>query len=65
MNESFTNNFSNSAKSLLVLTAPKTIENNNDNEPNITSDKLENISIDQPSNPKDIIEQNTKQLYLK
>ena len=64
MNESFTNNFSNSAKSLLVLTAPKTIENNNDIEPNITSDKPENISIDQPSNPKDIIEQNTKQLSL-
>jgi len=64
MNESFTNNFSNSAKSLLVLTAPKTIENNNDIEPNITSDELENISIDQPSNPKDIIEQNTKQLSL-
>ena len=39
-------------------------ENNNDIEPNITSDKLENISIDQPSNPKDIIEQNTKQLLL-
>lgn len=64
MNESFTNNFSNSAKSLLVLTAPKTIENNNDIEPNITSDKPENISFDQPSNPKDIIEQNTKQLSL-
>ena len=64
MNESFTNNFSNSAKSLLVLTAPKTIENNNDIEPNITSDKPENISFDQTSNPKDIIEQNTKQLSL-
>ena len=64
MNESFTNNFSNSAKSLLVLTAPKSIENNNDIEPNITSDKPENISFDQPSNPKDIIEQNTKQLSL-
>ena len=48
----------------MVLTAPKTIENNNDIEPNITSDKPENISIDQPSNPKDIIEQNTKQLLL-
>lgn len=64
MNESFTNNFSNSAKSLLVLTAPKTIENNNDIEPNISLDKPKNISFDQPSNPKDIIEQNTKQLSL-
>jgi len=64
MNESFTNNFSNSAKPLLVLTAPKIIENNNDIEPNITSDEPENISFDQPSNPKDIIEQNTKQLSL-
>ena len=64
MNESFTNNFSNSAKSLLVLTAPKTIEKNNDIEPNISLDKPKNISFDQPSNPKDIIEQNTKQLSL-
>ena len=65
MNESFSNSFSDAAKSLLVLTAPQTpeikevivISNIDQEEPTL-------ISFDQPENPEAFIEQNTKQITL-
>ena len=65
MNESFSNSFSNAAKSLLVLTAPQTPEIIED----VDSSEIEQeeptfISFDQPDNPETYIEQNTKQITL-
>ena len=65
MNESFSNSFSNAAKSLLVLTAPQTPETIED----VDSSEIEQeeptfISFDQPDNPETYIEQNTKQITL-
>ena len=65
MNESFSNSFSNAAKSLLVLTAPQTPEIIED----VDSSEIEQeeptfISFDQPENPETYIEQNTKQITL-
>ena len=65
MNESFSNGFSNAAKSLLVLTAPQTPEIIED----VDSSEIEQeeptfISFDQPDNPETYIEQNTKQITL-
>ena len=65
MNESFSNGFSNAAKSLLVLTAPQTpeiIEDEDSSE--IEQDEPTFISFDQPDNPETYIEQNTKQITL-
>ena len=65
MNESFSNSFSNAAKSLLVLTAPQTPEIIED----VDSSEIEQeeptfISFDQSDNPETYIEQNTKQITL-
>ena len=65
MNESFSNSFSNAAKSLLILTAPQAPEIIED----VDSSEIEQeeptfISFDQPDNPETYIEQNTKQITL-
>ena len=65
MNESFSNSFSNAAKSLLVLTAPQTpeiIEEVDFSE--IEQEEPTFIGFDQPDNPETYIEQNTKQITL-
>ena len=65
MNESFTNSFSDAAKSLLVLTAPQTPEIKEDIDiSNIDQEEPTLISFDQPENPEAFIEQNTKQITL-
>ena len=65
MNESFSNSFSDAAKSLLVLTAPQTPEIKEDTDiSNIDQEEPTLISFDQPENPEALIEQNTKQITL-
>ena len=65
MNESFSNSFSNAAKSLLVLTAPQTPEIIEDVDfSEIEQEEPTFISFDQPDNPETYIEQNTKQITL-
>ena len=65
MNESFSNSFSDAAKSLLVLTAPQTPEIKEDIDiSNIDQEEPTFISFDQPENPEAFIEQNTKQITL-
>ena len=65
MNESFSNSFSDAAKSLLVLTAPQTPEIKEDIDiSNIDQEEPTLISFDQPENPEAFIEQNTKQITL-
>ena len=65
MNESFSNSFSNAAKSLLVLTAPQTPETIEDVDfSEIEQEEPTFISFDQPDNPETYIEQNTKQITL-
>ena len=65
MNESFSNSFSDAAKSLLVLTAPQTPEIKEDIDiSNIDQEEPKFISFDQPENPEAFIEQNTKQITL-
>ena len=65
MNESFSNSFSDAAKSLLVLTAPQTPEIKEDIDiSKIDQEEPTFISFDQPENPEAFIEQNTKQITL-
>ena len=65
MNESFSNSFSDAAKSLLVLTAPQTTEIKEDIDIfKIDQEEPTFISFDQPENPEAFIEQNTKQITL-
>ena len=65
MNESFSNSFSDAAKSLLVLTAPQTPEIKEDVDiSKIYQEEPTFISFDQPENPEAFIEQNTKQITL-
>jgi len=65
MNESFSDGFSNAAKSLLVLTAPQTPEIIEDiNISKIDQEETTFISFDQPEDPETYIEQNTKKITL-
>ena len=65
MNESFSNSFSDAAKSLLVLTAPQTPEIKEDIDiSKIDQEEPTFVSFDQPENPEAFIEQNTKQITL-
>ena len=64
MNESFSNSFSDAAKSLLVLTAPQTPEIKEDIDISNIEEEPTFISFDQPENPEAFIEQNTKQITL-
>ena len=65
MNESFSNSFSDAAKSLLVLTAPQNPEIKEDIDiSKIDQEEPTFISFDQPENPEAFIEQNTKQITL-
>ncbi len=62
---SFSNSFSDAAKSLLVLTAPQTPEIKEDIDiSKIDQEEPTFISFDQPENPEAFIEQNTKQITL-
>ena len=65
MNASFTQSFSSATKSLLVLTAPKVIKEINkvkDIQP-YEEEKVD-IALNQPDNPKDFIEKNTREISL-
>jgi FimV-like protein len=65
MNESFSNSFSSAAKSLLVLTAPETPETKEDtNSFELKEEETTFITFDDPANPADLVEQNTKQISL-
>ena len=65
MNESFSNSFSSAAKSLLVLTAPETPETKEDtNSFELKEEETTFITFDEPANPADLVEQNTKQISL-
>ena len=65
MNTSFSRSFSNASKSLLVLTAPDTPKEDNE-EKIIEASKEENsdAALESISNPKDFIKENTKELSL-
>ncbi len=65
MNASFAQSFSSATKSLLVLTAPKVIKEIDkvkDIQP-YEEEKVD-IALNQPSNPKDFIEKNTREISL-
>tara|TARA_B100001029_G_scaffold90677_1_gene74404 strand:- start:3724 stop:5076 length:1353 start_codon:yes stop_codon:yes gene_type:complete len=65
MNQSFTENFSTASKSLLVLTAPETIESVQEiNEIEIKEEEIKSIAIDEFSSPAEMIDKNTKQISI-
>ena len=64
MNESFTQSLKSATKSLLVLTAPKIIEDVKENAIVEIKDETPQVSFDENTDPKSFIEENTKQINL-
>ena len=64
MNESFAQSLKSATKSLLVLTAPKIIEDVKENAIVEIKEETPQISFDENIDPKSLIEENTKQINL-
>ena len=64
MNESFAQSLKSATKSLLVLTAPKIIEDVKENAIVEIKKETSQISFDENIDPKSLIEENTKQINL-
>ena len=64
MNESFSQSIKSASKSLLVLTAPKIIEQVEEITDNEIKDATPQISFDENLDPKTLVEENTKQFTL-
>ena len=64
MNESYAQSFGSASKSLLVLTAPKIIEDVQENTIVKIKEETSQISFDESIDPKSLIEENTKQINL-
>ena len=64
MNESFAQSLKSATKSLLVLTAPKIIEDVKENTIVEIKEETPQISFDENIDPKSLIEENTKQINL-
>ena len=64
MNESYAQSFGSASKSLLVLTAPKIIEDVQENTIVEIKEETSQISFDESIDPKSLIEENTKQINL-
>jgi hypothetical protein len=64
MNESFSQSIKSASKSLLVLTAPKIIEQVEEITDNEIKDATSQISFDENLDPKTLVEENTKQFTL-
>ena len=64
MNESYAQSFGSASKSLLVLTAPKIIEDVQENTIVEIKEETSQISFDESIDPQSLIEENTKQINL-
>jgi FimV-like protein len=65
MNNSFSQSFSSASKSLLILTTPELpISNNEEKILDINNEKPTDITFEDLPNPKDFIEENTKEISL-
>ena len=64
MNESFAQSLRSASQSLLVLTAPKIIDNVQENTIVEIKEETPQISLDENIDPKSLIEENTKQINL-
>ena len=64
MNESYAQSFGSASKSLLVLTAPKIIEDVQENTFVEIKEETSQISFDESIDPKSLIEENTKQINV-
>ena len=64
MNESYAQSFESASKSLLVLTAPKIIEDVQENTIVEIKEETSQISFDESIDPQSLIEENTKQINL-
>ena len=65
MNNSFSQSFSSASKSLLILTTPELpISNNNEKIIDTNNEKPTDITLEDSPNPKDFIEENTKEISL-
>jgi len=64
MNESFSQSLKNASKSLLILTAPKIIDDVEESNNNEIKEDASQVSFDNNLDPKTLIEENTRQISL-
>ena len=64
MNESFSQSLKSSSKSLLILTAPKIIDDVEETNNNEIKEDASQVSFDENIDPKTLIEENTRQISI-
>ena len=64
MNESFSQSLKSASKSLLILTAPKIIDDVEETNNNVIKEDASQVSFDENIDPKTLIEENTRQISI-